>query len=384
MRVVDSEPRVRYTYSITSQEWLMSATPALRRTPFESGTRIEVLVEDKVASSVLVYDRLVRIGGKLFTCGGIGDVSTRREHRQHGYARMMMQDAVAYMQEKQFHFSALFGIPNFYPKFGYVVALPGIESSVPLRDAEFAQARYSVRELEPADHPRVAKIYEQMTAERTFSCARDPKTWSGFRIGGNWSDRIGAFVVLDGDKIIGYASYELNPGHHALGEIGYSTPNAWSTILAEGTRQALEKRVELLVLHAPADDPFLHYARRYGCSTSLNYARNSGGMARLIDQSTVLKALRPVFKRRLESSGSAWRGTLLFKTDLGATSVKLGEGTTTTLELPQTLLTQWLLGYREIAESLFESDVIVPDELIEVLQAIFPFGYPYIYATDRF
>lgn len=356
----------------------------IRRSPFEFGTRIEVLVDDVVASSVNVLNRLVRIGYVQLRLGGIGDVSTKRAFRQQGFARLMLEDAVTYMQEDGFHLSALFGIPNFYHRFGYIPALPGTESTIATRDAELAQARFPIRPMRPEDCPRVAAIYEQMNASRTLSCVRDPATWTGFRIGAGWNDRIDAFVVLAGEEIIGYASYDLDPWRCALGEVGYSTPDAWSTILAEAARQALEKRVEKITIHAPADDPFLHYCRRYGLSTSLYYAHNAHGMGRLINQGATLQAIQPLLKQRLDISATRWRGTLEFATELGSDAVELGAGEQVTINLPQTLLTQWLCGYRDVAESLFESDVHVPSQIVPVLQAIFPAGYPYIYASDRF
>jgi len=358
--------------------------PSLKRTPFEHGTRIEVLVDDTVASSVLVFNRIVRIGQIPLKLGGIGDVSTKRAYRQQGFARLMLEDAVAFMREDGFHLSALYGIPNFYPKFGYTPAMPGTDSTIYTRDAELAQARYPVRRMQPTDRPRVAAIYEQMNANRTLSCVRDPATWTGFRIGAGWNDRIDALVVLDGEQIIGYASYDLDPWRCALGEVGYSTPDAWSTILAEAARQALEKRVEKLTINAPADDPFLHYCRRFGCSTTVSYARNAHGMARLINQQATLQAVQPLLKRRLEASPIEWRGTLVFSTDLGTDTVSLGKGPEVQLRLPQTLLTQWLLGYCAVADSVFENDVDVPEQFVPVLAAIFPSGYPYIYASDRF
>ncbi|MHB1354848.1 MAG: GNAT family N-acetyltransferase [Anaerolineae bacterium] len=348
------------------------------------GMRIELSVDGSVASSVIVVDRVVRIGNIPLRMGGIGDVSTRRAFRQKGYARQMLDDSVTYMREAGYHFSALFGIPNLYPKFGFVVAIPGTDSTIATRDAELAQARYPVRPFQPSDAKRVAEIYEQMNANRTFTCVRDPNTWTGFRIGAGWNDRIDALVILDSDKIIGYASYDLNPWSCAFGEVGYTTPTVYSTLLAEAAKQAAEKRLEKLTIHAPIDDPFIIYCRRYGCTTSLGYARNAHGMARIINQAATLQAIQPLLFERLQASQEAWRGTLVFATELGTDAVELGAGPELVLRLPQTILTQWVLGYRGIQDSLFETDTQVPVQAVPVLQAIFPTGYPYIYASDRF
>jgi predicted acetyltransferase len=346
--------------------------------------RIELSVDGAVASSVIVVDRVVRIGNIPLRMGGIGDVSTRRAFRQKGYARQMLEDSVDYMREAGYHFSALFGIPYFYPKFGFVVAIPGTDSTIATRDAELAQARYPVRPFQPTDARRVAEIYEHMNANRTFTCVRDPNTWTGFRIGASWNDRIDALVVLDGDQIIGYANYDLDPWRCAFGEVGYTSPAVFSTLLAEAAKQAADKRLEKFTIHAPVDDPFVIYCRRYGCTTSLSYARNAHGMARIINQTATLQAIQPLMLKRLQSSQIDWRGTLVFSTDLGKDALGLGSGPELALRLPQTILTQWVMGYRGIEDALFESDAQVPAEAVPVLQAIFPIGYPYIFASDRF
>lgn len=348
------------------------------------GMKIELSVDGSVASSVVVVDRIARIGNIPLRLGGIGDVGTRRAFRQQGYSRQTLEDSVTYMRDAGYHFSALFGIPSFYPKFGFVVAIPGTESTIATRDAELAQARYPVRPFQPADAQRVAEIYEQMNAHRTFSCVRDPNTWKGFRIGASWNDRIDALVVLDGETIIGYANFDLDPWRCAFGEVGYTSSDVFSTLLAEAGKQAAEKRLEKLTIHAPVDDPFVLYCRRYGCTTSLSYARNAHGMARIINQATTLKTIQPLLFQRLQASQEAWRGTLVFSTDLGTDLLQLGSGPELVLRLPQTILTQWILGYRGIEDALFETDTEVPSPAVPLLQAIFPTGYPYIYASDRF
>ena len=124
----------------------------LVRTPYEGGTRIEVMVDGAVASSVVVVDRTIRIGHVHLKMGGIGDVSTRRAYRQHGYARKMLEDAVVFMREAGYHFSALFGIPDFYPKFGYV---PGPGHRFHRNAMPSSPARNPIRPFTPQDAARM-------------------------------------------------------------------------------------------------------------------------------------------------------------------------------------------------------------------------------------
>jgi predicted acetyltransferase len=354
-----------------------------RHTPFELGTRIDLLEDEKRVSGLDVFDLQMRIGDVPVRCGGIGNVWTAREQRMKGYSRRVLEEAVHLMAEQGYHLSALFGIPNYYDKFGFASALIECEASVVTRDAEGASARYPVRAARPEDLPAIARIYE-LHAQRSGAVVRCPEAWPGFRFGPGWSERFGAFVVTEGERVIGYATHDLDPTRCRIGEAGYATPAAYSTLLARAAQLAVERRVERITLHLPPDDPFLHYCRRYGCKVEITYPHRAQGMARIVDQTALLERLQPLFQRRLQATGMGDRaGALLISTDLGKDC--LGQGPqTVSVELPQWLLAQLLLGYRSAPDALFETGARADDGALPMLEALFPAGYPYIWNGDRF
>ena len=117
----------------------------IRRTPFEAGTRLELMDGDKSVSRLFVFDLRMNIGGAWARCGGIGGVETSRDHRMHGCGRRLLEESVTWMRQEGYHLSALFGIPNFYYRFGYAPGLVESEASVATRQAETAPRRYAVR-----------------------------------------------------------------------------------------------------------------------------------------------------------------------------------------------------------------------------------------------
>ena len=358
----------------------------LRRTPFERGTKIELLEGDKVVSSLRVFDTRMRIGAVPVRCGGIGDLYTEREYRLKGHSRRVFQETIASMQEEGYHLSFLFGIPRFYDKFGYASGTVHSESWVATRDAEAAVPCYEVREFAPQDARAVAEIYEQMHAHRTASIVRDPATWTGFQRNSDWGDCVGAFVVADGPRIIGYASYDQSTERCALGEVGYAGPAVFSTLLAEAARRAVELRVERITIHMPPDDPFVRYCCRYGCETRMIYPRWSDGMGRIVNQHALFTLLQPLLERRLRASERGdWGGTVALETDLGQERLGFGVGGKELgAGMPQWILAQLLLGYRSVRDALLESEAHADEELVPILQALFPQGYPYIWVSDRF
>jgi predicted acetyltransferase len=358
----------------------------VRETPGKDGLKIEVVVDGEPVSSLVLSDRRMRIGHVAVRCGGIGAVETKPEHRLKGYASRAMERAVEVMRREGFHLSALFGIADFYHRFGYVSCLVECESTVTARDAQDAEARFDVRDMEPGDMPIIAGICEARKVLRTGSMVRDPTTWTGFRWSPHWHMQVKAFVAVDGDRIVGYVAYDPETKQLIVGEVGYTTPAVFSTLLAHMARLAVERQAEQIHLFMPPDDPFLEYCHRYGCKTELTYSRDAEGLGRIIDQEGLLRMLRPHFERQLAAGGMAhWQGALVVRTELGEHQVQFGRGgPSTTLAVPQWMLAQLLLGYRSIADVLLEAAAQTSTEMLAVLTLLFPPGYPYVWAADRF
>ncbi|MDK1031995.1 MAG: GNAT family N-acetyltransferase, partial [Planctomycetia bacterium] len=125
-----------------------------------------LLVDGALASWVTIIDHKIRIGRASMLMGGIGGVNTKVEHRRRGHMRRLMADSVRFMQERGYVFSMLFGIENFYQKFGYEVSLPEYRMTMQTRDAKRAGdlpfcRRYSVRLARPADFPAICLIHNR-------------------------------------------------------------------------------------------------------------------------------------------------------------------------------------------------------------------------------
>jgi len=362
--------------------------PELRYRPFDRGTHVEVVVDEKPVSGLTLFDMSMQIGDVPVRCGGIGGGYTRRDYRMQGHSRRVLEESVALMQREGYHLSVLFGIENYYTKFGFVSAMADSQMRIEARDAADAclpDGDYAVRPFTAEDIPEVLAIYRAMSAGRSGAVVRDPAGWRRFNVGVDWSDRIGEKVLLRGGRVVGYFVHQLDARDVTIAEIGYADPSVFRLLLAEGGHMALEGRRGKVIYHLPADDPFAEYCRRWGCEMRITYPRRSVGMARIIDQIGLLGLLEPLFVRRLAVAGLAGCcGSLVCATDLGTDRVTLSAGgRQVCIEMPQTLLTQLVLGYRRVGDALFESDARVRDEDLPVLEALFPAGYPYMYWSDR-
>src|SRR5262249_49323551 len=140
----------------------------------------ELMLEGECVSSLAVVDLDMRIGAASVRMGGIAGVGTNNKHRRRGYARRLLENSTAWMTENGFDCAMLFGIPDFYDKFGYAVCLPACRFEVQTRDAERAPATLVRRPYAPEDPPAVQQIYAANNADLSGSIVRSEKTsWFG-------------------------------------------------------------------------------------------------------------------------------------------------------------------------------------------------------------
>ena len=168
----------------------------------------QVLVAGEVVSWLTVLDMRIRLLGEPIRMGGIGGVNTKEAHRMKGYARRLLSDTVRYMTAQGHDVSMLFGIPNFYDKFGYAPCLPDCRVAISTRDAERSRpaARgYSVRPLTEQDYPFVVRLHNECNRNRSASVIREVGAFHGFRHGSDWRvQTIASVVQRSGGDPVGY------------------------------------------------------------------------------------------------------------------------------------------------------------------------------------
>jgi len=164
------------------------------------------IVDDEVATHFGVWDFGMRIGRSVVRVAGIGAVATLKNHRGKG---LMAETAAACVDDlgaEGYDLSLLFGIPNFYHRFGYVVA--SSDTKVVLQTREIAASVSPVEyalydgpvvdlaDLYNAENEGVTGTYVRPTYRRN----RRQNRYSVYRFDGGYvvGGREGeAFVVAD-------------------------------------------------------------------------------------------------------------------------------------------------------------------------------------------
>ena len=348
-------------------------------TDYTLATRIELVQDDQPISWLTLNHLNIRVWGKTFTCGGIGGVGTKEEFRRKGYSRSVLDKSVEVMKDKGFHFSLLFGIPNFYYRWGFASCLPQNRVEIPTYQAERAPLTHEVEEMRPEDFHAIVEIFNDNNKCRTGSVVRDPEHFTKFRLGSHFGVRAQGYVLKKDGQIEGYLVLDQLDRKINAAEIEGRNISAYYSGMAFLAKLAVEKRTEQISANLPADHQFTLIARNYGATVAANYIYNADGMGRIITQEPVLKALEEDLYRNCGLDSETV--SLVFSTDLGTT--KLGAGKEAKVEIDQMALTQLIFGYRD-PKSLIHEGRLKSDLSPETLTAMFPLRIAHLSGPDKF
>ena len=352
--------------------------------------------DEQDVSRLWIHEYQMRFGTARLKLGGIAGVGTNEEHRNKGYSRRIMQDSTAFMTENGFDVAMLFGIPDFYPKFGYATALPETWMELDTEDVQAAVSTYRVRKFETGDVPTILALHAANNAERTGTPLRDEARWKEFKMGSNFGIDADPFVVLnEAGEVIGYFVCDQTEDKCILCDIGLQNRTIFETIVRFLGDRAERVGAAQIECSMPADHPFAIFCRRYGCRTNTHNPKNRGGMMRIINQSSTVKRIAGELEKRLRRSAhlSQWSGKILISTELGQDCLGIDRGRVVHtsskanafhLEIPQDKLIQLMMGRRSIEDLAIDPDVSVTGGIIPVLGTLFPLGYPHVWWPDRF
>jgi predicted acetyltransferase len=356
--------------------------------------------EEKSVCHLWVIDFTMRVGTTVVRMAGIGGVHTERAHRMKGYMRQLYEDTVQYMIAEGYDISMLFGIENFYTKFGYAAGLAAFECKVKTRDAEVASTTnvdrtYNARPIGEADMPAVLDLYNANNAIRVCSVVRTLEDFSKFEKGTWYGTPPDTQLWEDANgKLLAYAVWDHYDKAVKVAEVEARDDAFFPTLLSAFAAQAVDKRCEDVQLFIPPDHPLAEYVQRFGAEWKVTYPRHGSGMLRLLNQQPFFEKIAPELERRLACSTlSGYTGALTLATDLGtltlsfdagAVSVSAGERADLRLELSQDKLTQLVIGYRSARDVLNDSQVTAHGDVLPLLNILFPKGTPYIWVADHF
>ncbi|MDE0445613.1 MAG: GNAT family N-acetyltransferase [Spirochaetaceae bacterium] len=258
---------------------------------------------DEPASTLVLLGMQVRFGALAVPVEGYAAVNTAPEQRRRGYMERLFRRSLR-SAGARVSVVCLYGIADFYPRYGFVTCQRGAEWRVSLYDTRRLPAvtEGTLRTGTLSDLPAMRALYNDVHGRRPWTVAR-ADDWDRLPRARPWRPGAEICLAARGDALTGYAvireeAFGWRRDHLQLDEVVARDLDTARLLLAEAARRARQLDYERIVFHEPSDSAVAHAARAIGCEVVYRHYAAGGGMAALLDRARFLDELRPELARR--------------------------------------------------------------------------------------
>ncbi|WP_437747570.1 GNAT family N-acetyltransferase [Sorangium sp. So ce1504] len=269
-----------------------------------------------------VWGYRMRIGRAEVRCGGIGAVATEAAHRGKGLMARTAPHSLDRMRARGYHLSILFGIDDFYHRFGYVPAWPESRWRVKLADLPATLPRLrGLRRIPAAPTQALVRLHNRWNAGLTGTAVRPTflRSWSGMR-----KDVEAWCWGADRERPDGHVVVQASGSRLVCAEATGAPDAALSALGALCRRKALPGlRFDTL----PYRSALAARLRTLNSRYEQRYAANGAAMVRVVDLPGCLAAMAPELSARLAASELAgYRGALTLASPEETATLRLDRG----------------------------------------------------------
>ena len=344
------------------------------------------LVDGKIVTHYGVWDYQMRIGSARMRVGGIGVVATDAEYRKMGLMARTIDATLEAMRRDGYDFSMLFGISDFYHKFGYIRAWSHLAYIADVNDLPQEPPAALLAKFTPKHREDLAELYNRENAGFTGSAVRptywvnrNPKKWQGYL----WTGK--------GGRPTGYVIVAVNPDNiecmEAVGDVEQVLRSM--VVLA---RKSLRTTVRFAP-GFPYQSELAKRLRRGNCRAEMRYHRCGGAMVRTVNLAQALQKMAGELSARLGRSHLAkWRGELGIADGREEANLKIAGGKATVVPPGATRhevrggdeIAQLLIGTDEPAEVMESAGTKLSGDASELVAVLFPNQHPTLAVWDRY
>jgi len=332
-----------------------------------------------------VWDYQMRIGVARVRAGGIGMVGTDADYRQRGLMERTAQASVEAMRDLGYDLSILFGIENFYDRFGYVRAWSETTWTVRVADLPAARPGVRVRRFVPFWRADIDAIYNRDNAAMTGTAVRPtyrrcmyPRPMEGYR----WTDARG--------RTAGYVVVLRRGVQVECGEVGGDIEQALRVLAKLARRRCCQ---EVQFSGFSESHRLIRRLREGACRAETRYLRAGGAMVATINLASTLHKMVPELERRLAASHlRRWGGSLLVAgrrervtLRVDRSRIKVEEGRAAEHAIcggPR--IAQLLIGTDDPAAIIDAAGMKTTGEARRIAEVLFPNQHPQLSLRDRF
>lgn len=349
-------------------------------------SRIGIL-DGRIVTHFGVWDYQMRVGRSRLRTAGVGLVATHGEYRNRGLMARTVAGAIPAMREAGYDLSVLFGIGNFYHRFGYTRAWSLPHYFLEAKELPQDGPRGKVFDLPCEPTPALDRLYNRCFATTTGTAVRPfyrTRTFGGYlrRKCRGWGP--------SRKRLSGYVLYEIEASRLKCVE-AVGDPEATLRVLGRLARESACSEVQFITL--PYNSALARRLRRGNSRFELHHRRSGEAMARTIDLARTLENLSGELTRRLGTSPmAAWSGELLVanREESALLSVRQGRigvnagGRSRHAICGGDEITQLLLGTDDPQEIATEFQMRLSGDVKKLLPVLFPNHHPVLHSADHF
>ena len=361
-----------------------------------------------LAGALRLNTETIRLGEARLKMGGFGWVTTAPRHRRLGVAQALIRDSLHYMGNHGYHVSMLFGIPNFYHRFGFVTTLADYVITVSAAEAAVApKGDFKLRLAKPGDIRAIQKIHNANDAGVACSLLRTAahltNKWD------QWPGKLWVLTTKQG-KVVAYVNAHGSKDELAVMELGLSEVavhprgarafrnsvagnKLCGAVLAACADLAAEETVGRIRFHVPPPHPFARFLLEYTSTHQMHVVRDHGSMMAFVDLGETLESMIPEWEYLLaRTSARDYRTEFTLYVDNASYRVRANRGAIDVAVVPGKNkvsvtpfeLMHMMTGYRCVADILAARRRILSPEARTLLAVLFPKRNPYVWHFDRF
>jgi len=342
------------------------------------------LVGDRIVTHFGVWRVRVRIGTARVRVGGIGAVGTHGDYRRRGFMARTARASVQAMRDGGYDLSMLFGIRDFYHRFGYVRAWCPSLYKVSVDDLPAERPTARVRTFTPGHREDITRLYNREHARLTGTAVKPtyprgtyPCPMEGYR----WTDargRTAGYVILRPDKDMQCVEAAGSP-EQAL------------RVLARLARRRGCREILFDTLHDRCR--LIQRVRQGNCRVETRHIRRGGDMVATMHLASTLEKMAPELGRRLRGSPlDRWRGTLVVADRREAVALRIDRSRVTVRRGGRSRhavrgndeIAQLLIGTDDPAVTLATARMKVTGDAARLAAVLFPNEHPMLGLRDRF
>ncbi|HWZ19963.1 MAG TPA: GNAT family N-acetyltransferase [Ktedonobacteraceae bacterium] len=350
--------------------------------------------------SYRIQERWLCVESSRLSIGCIGGVVIDQDYRHQGVATAMMQDALAFAQNRQYSFLLLDGIPDYYQQHGFIDVIEDMPQHAVRRelipDQPSEQCFVRVAELSDAAHLLALYVEHNRDSICTFAPSRTAARQVHYLK--NWPEEHLPLLAFNKDgKLEGYLLLSSRRGQFEAFEVA---ANTWPAVLAllhyQNTLNAgeLASQTEVSWPLPLTDITSNLLADHLPLRSEINIIPDGGWMARMVSFSAVVQTLLPLWEERWLKHQSEWTGVLALVVDEERCTLELTSSTINRFDrligeeqevrFSQQVFTQLVFGFRPVTWAAIQAGQRVPDELVPILDVLFPHKQSWIAGSDYF